>query len=746
MNNFNNMNKAVCLTVLGLMLSSCELLGPKRAAKIPLTPVLKERASSLEDSVTFKELQNKPPVNDALKSKIELYPARDRFAPQTESHRRSTKTGGPGTYSLNFDDADLGEVAKVILSDILGQNYVLSPKVTGKVTLNTSEPLSKEELLPTLEMVLGMNNAALVKDGKIYHIEPKAEALYSSTIAGDSTGFQSRVIPIRNVAAQEIADILKPIVHEKTILNVDNNRNSLMVQGTADELARVMDMVSTFDIDVLKGRSFALFPLNHVEPDKIIEELETVFNTSSGKEDSEFFRFLPIERMNAVLAITHQASYLRDIENWVFRLDRANTESGGGVNVYKVQHMDAEELAGTLSEIFTGAAPRDKSAKVAAGKKSAEVSNKDSTDGSQPTGKTSVSRKKSKPEGSRKASGSGGGSDDNETKIVADIANNSLVIIATPQEYGKILPIIKQLDIMPLQVLIDATIVSVTLTDKLQYGISWYLKNGPGNDAIGSNKGTLGTTDTAGTGAVALGTAAQAAAAAATGGLSTVYSSGSIKALLDAESNLNNINVISSPSLMVLNNQEATIHVGDEISLTTGNVGNLANPSVGNPTSGSGNLLTQNQQRKTGLTLTVTPRVNANGMVIMDIKQTVEDVDNNNRTAGGNPTILSREIESSVAVQTEETLVLGGLIRDQNSNTKNGIPFLHELPLIGSLFGATSKNENKTELVILITPRVVKTKQDARIVTDEFKRKLSGIYYDPTKPKKKEKWWTTREW
>jgi general secretion pathway protein D len=741
MNNFNNMNKAVCLTVLGLMLSSCELLGPKRAAKIPLTPVLKEHASSLEDSVTFKELQNKPPVNDALKSKIEMYPARDRFAPQTESHRRSTKTGGPGTYSLNFDDADLGEVAKVILSDILGQNYILSPKVTGKVTLNTSEPLSKEELLPTLEMVLGMNNAALVKDGKIYHIEPKAEALYSSTIAGDSTGFQSRVIPIRNVAAQEIADILKPIVHEKTILNVDNNRNSLMVQGTADELARVMDMVSTFDIDVLKGRSFALFPLNHVEPEKVIEELETVFNTSSGKEDSEFFRFLPIERMNAVLAITHQASYLRDIENWIYRLDRANTEAGGGVNVYKVQHMDAEELAGTLSEIFTGAAPRDKSAKVAAGKKSAEVSNKDSFDSnnSQKTDKTSVSRKKSKTEGSKKASGSGGGSDDNETKIVADIANNSLVIIATPQEYGKILPVIKQLDIMPLQVLIDATIVSVTLTDKLQYGISWYLKNGPGNDSIGSNKGAGKL------GSQALGTAAAAAAAAATGGLSTVYSSGSIKALLDAQSDLNNINVISSPSLMVLNNQEATIHVGDEISLTSGNFGSLANQNVGTANNNT-SILNQNTQRKTGLTLTVTPRVNANGMVIMDIKQTVEDVDNNNRTAGGNPTILSREIESSVAVQTEETLVLGGLIRDQNSNTKNGIPFLHELPLIGSLFGATSKNENKTELVILITPRVVKTKQDARIVTDEFKRKLSGIYYDPTKPKKKEKWWTTREW
>lgn len=744
MNNFSNLTKAACIMVLGLMLTSCELLGPKGTAKIPLTPVTQIQEDRPDDSIAFKELQNKTPVNDALKSKVEMYPARDRFTPKTETHRR-TKSGGPGTYSLNFDDADLGEVAKVILSDIMGQNYVLSPKVTGKVTLNTTEPLSKEELLPTLEMVLRMNNAALVKDGKIYHIEPTAEALYSSTIAGDSTGYQSRVIPVRNVAAQEIADILKPLVHEKTILNVDSTRNTLVASGTADELARVMDMVSTFDIDVLRGRSFALFPLNNVAPDQVIDELETVFNVSSGKDANEFFRFLPIERMNAVLAITHQASYLRDIENWIYRLDRANTEAGGGVNVYKVQHMDAEELASTLGEIFTGGAPRDKSAKVAAGKKSAEVSNKDASfdsGNSQVGGKTSASRKKSSASGSAKSGGSsGGGSGDGDLKIVADKANNSLIILATPQEYGKILPIIKQLDIMPLQVLIDATIVSVTLKDDLQYGISWYLKNGAGNDSIGSSKGTSKSP-----GAAALGTAAAAAAAAATGGLSAVYSSGSIKALLKAQSDLSNLNVISSPSLMVLNNQEATIHVGDEISLTTGAIGSLATSNAGSPNNSS--ILNQNQQRKTGLTLTVTPRVNANGMVIMDIEQTVEDVDNSDaaRTAGGNPTILSREIKSSVAVLSEETLVLGGLIREQNSKSKGGIPILHELPLIGPLFGSTTKNQNKTELVVLITPRVVKTKQDTRIVTDEFKRKLTGIYYDPTKPKKKANWWTTRNW
>jgi general secretion pathway protein D len=717
------------------MLSSCELLGPKRSAKIALTPVLKEQAGTDDDSVVFQELQNKTPSNDALQSKIEMYPARSGFTPKAESHRRSAKTGAPGTYSLNFDDADLGEVAKVILSDILEQNYVLSPKVAGKVTLNTKEPLSKAELLPTLEMVLSMNNAALVKDGKIYHIEPKTEALYSSTIAGSSIGFQSRVIPIHNVAAQEIADILKPMVHEKTILTVDSTRNTIVVQGTSDELARVMDMVSTFDIDMLRGRSFALFPLNNVAPEQVIEELETVFNTSTGKEDSEFFRFLPIERMNAVLAITHQASYLRDVENWIYRLDRANTESGGGINVYRVQHMDAEELAGTLNEIFTGAGSRDKSAKVAAGRKSSEVTNKDALDSNQKTGKTAIKRKKSSTGDSKK---SGGGSmDDNDIKIVADIANNSIIITATPQEYSKILPVIKQLDIMPLQVLIDATIAQVDLKDELKYGIKWYLSED--NLGVGSSTGSGRSRAAA--------AALQAAAGAFTGGLSTIYDAGNLKVLLTAQADLNNVKIISSPSLMVLNNQEAKINVGDQVPIQTSTLSN-AIASTGTDTNNNTGFAQANQiqYKDTGVTLEITPRVNSNGMVIMDIQQIVSVAKETKTGVTTSPTINKEEIESTIVVKDGETIALGGLIQSTNQNNKSGIPFLHEVPLVGPLFGGTDNKDNRQELVVLITPRVVKTKQEARVITDEFKRKLSNIYYDPARPKKKGNWWRARDW
>ncbi|MDO9048317.1 MAG: type II secretion system secretin GspD [Methylobacter sp.] len=701
--NVKKVTTTSCLVVLGLTLSSCESLAPRHAPKLPLTPVKKEQTD-----VTIEQLQNKAPATAAMQAKPELFPGTNRFVPDTTTQHRKTKGRGEGEYSLNFDEADLGEVAKVVLSDILGQNYVLSPKVAGKVTLQTTDPLSKEELIPTLEMLLRMNNAVLIKDAGIYHIEPAGEALYSSSFAAPNTagrvGFQVRVIPVRNVAVQNIVDVIKPLVQEKTILNVDGTRNILIASGTPDELARVMDMVSTFDVDVLKGQSFGLFPLAHVEPDTIIKELEEIFSKESKEGESGFFRFIAVERLNAVMAITHRASYLKDIENWIFRLDRANTASGGGVNVYRVQHVDAEELASTLNEIFTGAAKKEKSAKVAPRQKAAELTNKQAPE-KQKVQKTSAQT------GDAEVANVG------DVRIISDAANNSVVIVATPQDYEVILPVIKQLDVLPLQVLIDATIVSVALTDELKYGISWYLSQG--NDAL------AGTSTPPGKVADILGTAAQAAAAAATGGFSAIYSSGAVKALLNAQATANNLNVISSPSLMVLNNQQAKINVGDQVPVQTSTTqvpiaGGVNNASIAQSSS--------IQYIDTGVTLEVTPRVNANGMVIMEIKQIVSNAKPSTTGVTTTVTIAKKEIESSVAVHDGETIVLGGLIDDNNAEGNAGIPYLQDIPWIGPLFGGKTFSRAKTELVVLITPRVVKSKQDSRLISDEFKRKLTGIY------------------
>jgi general secretion pathway protein D len=287
-----------------------------------------------------------------------------------------------------------------------------------------------------------------------------------------------------------------------------------------------------------------------------------------------------------------------------------------------------------------------------------------------------------------------------------------------------ILPVIEQLDMMPLQVLIDATVVQVKLTDKLQYGISWYFKHG--NDAIGAANTPPGPTQAAAA-------AINAGAAFASGGLTAFYSSGALQALLNAQASLDKINVISAPSLMVLNNQKARINVGQQVPISTGS---SSIPLAGGTTAASFAQTNSIQYKDTGITLDVTPRVNANGMVIMKLKQIVSNVipvtpnGGQAQTQIQSPTIDKKEINSSVAVHDGETIVLGGLISDNVTENKNGIPWLYQLPLIGSLFGGTTKENDKNELVVLITPRVVKDKQDSRVISNEFKRKLTGIYQD----------------
>jgi general secretion pathway protein D len=578
---------------------------------------------------------------------------------------------------------------------------------------------------------LRMNNAALVKEGRIYHIEPAADAVFSSGVGQveGKAGYQSRVIPIRYVAAADLLEVIKPLLEEKTSISVDAGKNSLVVSGSSAELERIMDLVATFDIDVLRGRSFGLFPLAHVAPEDVIKELEAVFDLKGGDGEGSngFFRFLPIERLNAVLAITQQQAYLRDIESWVLRLDRATSAHGGGVNVYKVQNMDAVELADILNSIFTGASMPSKQAKVAPGETAATITNKSSKE------KTSSRKERTASTGK---TGDAGVSDVGENvRIIADEINNSIVTVSTPQEYEVIYKVITQLDVLPLQVLVDAQIVSVSLTDNLQYGIRWYIEHEyAGGTGAAISRGRV--SDTSAIGSLSF---RDAALAAATGGFGYAFASnsGDIKAILTAEANKNKVDVISTPSLMVLNNQEASIQVGDEIPLRTSQSTSVTNvtPSSGilpgSDTQTSGGLVTSGiQQRKTGVKLKVKPRVNANGMVIMEIEQSVERPVQTASSQIDSPTIQTREITSSVAVLSGETIVLGGLIDSNKSKSKGGIPFLYELPLIGPLFGTTSDADVRTELVVLITPRVMQSKQDARLIANEFKRKLTGIYED----------------
>jgi general secretion pathway protein D len=711
-----------------LLISGCELLGPDVAVKLPLKEEVTEKPlKSMDSDVAFTQLKNEEAdTKQVNKPKIEQFKGTGHFIGSGHAEAAPSSKAADGKYSLNFDDADLGEVSKIILSDMLGENYVLNPSIAGKVTLQTTQPLTKAELLPTLEMLLRMNDVALIKSDGIYRIEPNAKALQASGIPtlgkpgkALAPGFQTKIVPLRFIGATDMMDILTPLLPDKSVVKADPVRNILMISGTSYEIEKILDIVQTFDVNFMAGMSFGLFPLENVDMGDAITQLEQIFNKEEKTPLSGMIRFVPIKHLNAILIVTQQPQYLDEAKNWVARLDKPGSSSAeGGFIVYRVQHVDAVELAATLSSIVTGVStPKPTAASTAPGQQSTTLTNKTTTQ----------TVKKASPTG-------GQGGEENELsgmQVIADEPNNALVITAKPQQYRLIKKIIQQLDVMPLQVLIDATIVSVDLTNKLQYGVKWLFEN---------NKTSTSDNQFA-TGGGAFGSSIiEPLKSLAVSGFTYGFLSnaGGPSVILQALANNGNLNVLSSPSLMVLNNKEASIHVGNTIPFQSGTSLQTGTSTLGGASTaigGNTGLLSQNTQIKTGVDLKVKPRVNANGIVIMEIEQKVNDAQANS-ISPLTPTILERDIKSSVAVVSGETVVLGGLISESNNLATSGIPWLKDLPLLGSLFSDTLKDKLRKELVVLITPRVVENKYDARKVAQEFKQKLNGIYYDM--PQKRE--------
>ena len=701
-------------------LTACSELGfgPKLGIKIPLEErsdkdYINTDKGDRDEEIKFGQLDNETRKSDKKKNKKQSFIGNGRFVSQKGSKASGDqkKPAGEGKYSLNFDAADLGEVAKIILSDMLKEGYVLSPKVAGSVSLQTTEPLHREELLPTLEMLLRINGAVLIKRDGLYRIEPEAVGAQMAGASGMKSkklkpGYQIKVVPLKYVGAIDMSEILAPILPPKAVIKVDPARNILMLAGTRDELTKAMDLVDTFDVNFIAGMSFGLYSLENTDAAATVAEIKEIFNGGEKSPLTGMLRFISIKNLNAILVVTQQKEYLKEAEKWITRLDEESGAAAGegGLIVYRVQHVDAVELAGTLNDIISGGSSSSskKPPSISPIEKHASISNKKRDP------KKRKNRTRNKSSGESKGVFEG-------VSVIADEPNNALVIVAQPQQYRMLKKVIKQLDVMPLQVLLEAKIISVDLTDKLEFGVGWEFQeekfNGPGTGTVGAGiiKGAI-----------------DAAGAAFTYGI--VSDGLNIRANLNLLAKDQKLDVISSPSLMVLNNQEGSIMVGNSIPTRT---------SESTNTSGGGNLnnLIQTspiENVDTGVSLVITPRVNANGIVIMDIKQSVNNVADSG-TSGSNidsPTILKREIESSVAIVDGESVVLGGLMTETHTDNNNGIPVLKDIPLLGWLFGTQTKSIRKNELIVIITPRVIEDKYDARKITDEYKRKLSSIFYD----------------
>jgi general secretion pathway protein D len=634
---------------------------------------------------------------------------------------------GPEEASLNFEALDVREVAKVILGDYLKQSYTVDPTVTGTVTFRTVRPIAMKDLLATLEMLLRQNNAAVVKEEGIYKILPvnKVRGSVSPQLGMSSApippGFGVLVVPLQYVGAQEMVKILEPFASDNTV-RADPVRNLVILAGNQRELSHLMDTVQMFDVDWLAGYSVGVFPMKSVDVKTLMGDLDKVFGGPNNPLQG-IVRVIPIERMNAVVVVTTQPRYLEMAKSWLDKIDLAGGTGSGGMRffVYQVKNAKAENLAQLVGDLFSARRTTTTTPGLAPGARPTTLA----SNNAQPQTTTTTL---TPPAGATfSIPGSGTGTTANEVRVIADKDTNSLLILATPGDYEVILNALKQLDVIRREVLVEVLLAEVTLSDSLNYGIDWYLRTR--NNTIGAlnTMGTIGPINGGTSGSVPPiltpptgSTTGNLLAPANYTGLQLINLTGNeVRAVLQAFGGDGHTKVLAAPAIMVLDNEKAEIKVGDRISVQTAQQTGVS--------TGTG-VVNSFQYLETGILLAVTPRINSGGTVTLDINQEVsQPVANSSTAANPNPNVSTRNAKTTVVVANGESVALGGLIQENNQFSTGGIPLLSKIPVLGALFGSQNVSRTRTELILLITPKIVSDPTQAREVTDELRSKLPSL-------------------
>jgi general secretion pathway protein D len=629
--------------------------------------------------------------------------------------------------TLDFVNVDVRDVVRSVLGDLLRLTYVIDPAVQGTVTLQTRDPLPRAAVLPAIDDALRLSGVALVDKAGIINVVPAANAAREAQLNGAAAGgYVARVVTPRFVAAADLQRVLEPMLPSGSSLRADPVRNLLIVSGSAQEVANILNDVAIFDVDYLKGMSFALLPLRNAQAKDVAREVTTLV-AGTGGALAGMVRITAINRLNALLVTALRPEYLDRVSVWVTRLDQGGVSSQNQqLFVYRVQNGRAAELASVLRRALG-----IETSGSSAGAKGSQPGGTDAADDADPSPGTSRSQGNAAAQSANPllgglgagqpaarltpdAGSEGGGTPADGTgsptvRVTADEANNALLIMATGPEFAWIDAALHQLDIPPLQVMIETVVAEVTLTDQLTYGMQYYLKSGQ-FQALLAQPGTAAQSSTSSTG-----TAFPGFGLTSGFNLGFVGSSGSA-VTLQLLQQISTVTVLSSPNLMVLNNQSARIQVGDQVPITT--------QSAVSVLTSSAPLVNSIEYRDTGIILQIKPRVNASGNVMLDISQEVSQVEPTTSSSLNTPTISQRRMSSSIAIRDGQTVALGGLISDSHNTSTNGIPVLQNVPVIGWLFGTKSNNTTRTELIALITPHVIYDQRGMQAATDELQRKL----------------------
>jgi general secretion pathway protein D len=741
---------AVIALLFSLLLTSCNsaTIGNSDSADIDVL----DKVRSLDILPRQPQQVNGSQPNAGQRSRPAVYDGTEvTDIPET----RPQPTASGNGFDLNFENTPVATVAKVVLGDILATGYTIDPRVQGTVSLVSIKPVPKSDIIFVLENALRLSGVVLVRDTAGYRLTPLGDAVGSGRVdavaANPEPGYGVSVVPLQYVSAQTVLKLMDSFATKAGMVRADATRNMLLIQGSGAERRTAVDTVLSFDVDWMRGQSVGIYPIANSAPEPIITELEKIMDSGESGLSQNVVKFQSISRLNAILVVSRKPALLRTAATWIKRLDTADN-GRTSVHVYRVKYGEARQIARVLSDMFIGgsssASLDSASNQIAPGSSTSASSSLDRLSGNNNNGSSSSGGFGSRSMGGTGTGGASGfgatqpgganatslGSLDGGSgsissgggkpvlqgvRITADTVNNTLLIYADQENYRIIESTLHQVDQPQLQVAIDATIAEVTLTDELSYGVQAYLTSH--NLGLGTDKGSLLNTQSASapatTTAAAAGTVANAFINRALPGFNfLIGSEAQPSAILDALHTVTSVKVLSNPSLVVVNNQAATLQVGDVVPITTGSATVLTASST---------IVNTIDYRNTGIILRVSPRINANGNVRLDVEQEISNV--SPTTANSlTPTVSERKVKSSISVATGQTVLLAGLISEQQNNSRNGIPLLDEIPGLGDGFSYQDKKKNRTELIIFIRPQIIRDGTDAHFVAEELRSKLRG--------------------
>ena len=673
-------------------------------------------------------------------------------SPSRQQSKAFGAVSGEGV-TLNLAGASIQEAAKAVLGDVMGVNYTVSDKVQGSVTLQTSKPVSKDGILEIFESVLASSDAALIVDGGVYRVVSREEAFNSGKpmterggLGAKTPGMSTQIVPLRYVAAVEMERILKSVAPQGVVARVDSARNLLVLTGTRSDLTSMVETVNVFDVDWMRNMSFGIFPIETGDTEAIAQELDTVFANDRDSPSKGIVRFVPNARMKAIIVITSRPEYLKKAEVWIKRIDMAGEATEKRAYVYNVQYRPVQELASLLQKVYAAKEPNRpvqiRETTLGAGTSPIEgpfagtdtpsdpTHSRDWTTGPSPNPPApAVSQPRpgaatlpgAVGSAAPGADGANGGNallpaeavaeaslarlppDDRADgiSIVADDSNNALVISATPSEIKRIRQILSQIDVIPAQLLLEATIAEVTLNDDLKFGVRWFFEKSDNQFKL---------TDTLAGGAIG-------AVAPAFAGFSYFLNMPNAKVALNALADITNVNVVASPSLMVLNNKRAVLQIGDEVPVATRSAVTVINPDAP--------IVNSIEFRHTGVLLNITPRVSDDGRILLEIDQEISDAKATTSSTIDSPTIQQRRIKTTVAVNDGGTVVLAGMMQDKATRTRQQVPLIGDIPFIGNAFKNKDDAITRTELLIAISPHIVKDNHQVGEIAAEFRDRLN---------------------